>query len=106
MTTISIICDVGGTLLLTDELHRAAWRKRSAQGLATDANIGRADNGLTQGLDSLAIAETMGSGLTAPAHSRRRCVCQAKPCINNLPLKRPGSWRAALRGAVNPSKSR
>jgi len=64
MTTTGIICDVGGTLLLTDDLHRAAWHQAlRAHGLTTDSNIRRAYQGLSKGLDSFAIAESMGIGV-------------------------------------------
>lgn len=60
MTTLGIICDVGGTLLLTDDLHRAAWRRAlRMHGLGSDVNIRRADQGLSKGLDSFAIAESI-----------------------------------------------
>jgi beta-phosphoglucomutase-like phosphatase (HAD superfamily) len=59
MKVTGIICDVGGTLL-TDELHREAWRRSLEQyGLATDDNIRRAHSGLAKGLDSFATAESM-----------------------------------------------
>lgn len=78
MTTTGIICDVGGTLLLTDELHRDAWRQAlRAQGLATDANIRRAYEGLSKGLDSFAIAESMGievDGARLLALTKQECA--------------------------------
>ncbi|MFG2543592.1 HAD family hydrolase [Streptomyces sp. NPDC048594] len=60
MKVTGIICDVGGTLLLTDELHREAWRRAlELHGLATDDNLSRARSGLAKGLDSFATAESV-----------------------------------------------
>jgi phosphoglycolate phosphatase-like HAD superfamily hydrolase len=59
--TSGIICDVGGTLLLTDQLHRSAWQRAlHSFGLDSDANVAHATEGLAKGLDSFAIAGTMG----------------------------------------------
>ncbi|MGW4368024.1 HAD family hydrolase [Nocardia takedensis] len=56
-----IICDIGGTVLETNELHRSAWQQAlRTYGLASDVNIGRTEKGLAEGLDSFAIADTMG----------------------------------------------
>lgn len=89
MTTTGIICDVGGTLLLTDALHKAAWRKAlEAQGLATDANIQRADAGFALGLDSFAIAETIGLGVA---------------CARPLALRKQEYTQVPRRATPNPT---
>lgn len=61
MTQLGIICDVGGTLLHTDALHHSAWRKALlTHGIATEANLQLTRQGLSDGLDSYAIAERVG----------------------------------------------
>jgi phosphoglycolate phosphatase-like HAD superfamily hydrolase len=61
MTTTGIICDVGGTLLLTDELHRAAWRDAlQALGLLERTRLYHAYDGFARGLDSFSTARSMG----------------------------------------------
>jgi beta-phosphoglucomutase-like phosphatase (HAD superfamily) len=76
MKRTGIIFDVGGTLLLTDELHRAAWREAlRALDLFTEDDVRRADEGLAQGLDSFAIATSMGIG---PERGRRLALCKQR----------------------------
>ncbi|MFB8025484.1 HAD family hydrolase [Streptomyces sp. NPDC056465] len=87
MKTTGIICDVGGTLLLTDRLHRSAWRRAlRSQGLETDANVQRAFSGLEKGLDSFATAGSMGvppDQARRLARSKQQYAQVPEPCSPN-----------------------
>lgn len=81
-THTGVVCDVGGTVLLTDALHRNAWeRALSEQGLLTDDNVRRAFGGLEHGWDSFATARSL------PVSERQaEAVARRKQAIVQVPI--------------------